>query len=68
MIKFDDIKIDLVKDEDYILLDDTIFNDFDKFIDIIHNNKNVSFMTYDFKIVQFINDFIIIYIYNTIIL
>ena len=66
MIKFDDIKIDLVKDEDYILLDDTIFNDFDKFIDIIHNNKNVSFMTYDFEIVKFINESLDNHIYNPI--
>ena len=54
MVKFDDVKIDLLKDDDYILLDDTIFDDFDKFSQIIHSNKGVSFMTYDFEIVKFI--------------
>ncbi len=66
MVKFSDVKIDLLKDDDYILLDDTIFDDFDKFSQIIHSNKGVSFMTYDFEIVKFINESLDSHIYNPI--
>ena len=66
MVKFSDVKIDLLKDDDYILLDDTIFDVFDRFTQIIHSNKGVSFMTYDFEIVKFINESLDSHIYNPI--
>ena len=66
MIKYSDIDVSKISDSDYILLDDSIYDSFDKFIKICHSNRLVSFMTSDFEIIRFINNTIHDHIYNPI--
>lgn len=66
MIKYSDNDVSKISDSNYILLDDSIYDSFDKFIKICHSNRLVSFMTSDFEIIKFINNTIQDYIYNPI--
>lgn len=66
MIKYSEIDVSKISDSNYILLDDSIYDSFDKFIKICHSNRLVSFMTSDFEIIKFINNTIQDHIYNPI--
>lgn len=66
MLKYSDIDGSNLDSSDYILLDDTIYDSFDKFSEICHGNQLVHFMSPDFKIIQFINDTSKDQIYNPI--
>lgn len=66
MIKYSDVEIDKFNEAEYILLDDSIYYDLDKFIEICHRNKLVSFMSPDFDRVKFINSSVSDHIFNPI--
>lgn len=66
MVKYSDVEIDKFNEAEYILLDDSIYYDFDKFIEICHRNKLVSFMSPDFDRVKFINSSVSDHIFNPI--
>ena len=66
MIKYSDVEIDKFNETEYILLDDSIYYDIDKFIEICHRNKLVSFMSPDFDRVKFINSSVSDHIFNPI--
>ena len=66
MIKYSDVEIDKFNEAEYILLDDSIYYDIDKFIEICHRNKLVSFMSPDFDRVRFINSSVSDHIFNPI--
>ena len=66
MVKYSDVEIDKFNEAEYILLDDSIYYDLDKFIEICHRNKLVSFMSPDFDRVKFINSSVSDHIFNPI--
>ena len=66
MIKYSEIDVSKISDSNYILLDDSIYDSFDKFIKICHRNKLVSFMSPDFDRVRFINSSVSDHIFNPI--
>ncbi len=55
MIKYSEVIIDDFKNDDYILLDNTIYDDTDKFFKICQSNQMVSFLSNDFETIMFIN-------------
>lgn len=66
MVKYSDVEIDKFNETEYILLDDSIYYNLDKFIEICHRNKLVSFMSPDFDRVKFINSSVSDHIFNPI--
>ena len=68
MIKYCDLDTEEFDQSEYILLDDTIYDDLDKFIEICHINQLISFMSPDFERVKFINDSLEDLVFNPIIL
>ena len=66
MVKYSDVEIDKFNETEYILLDDSIYYNLDKFIEICHRNKLVSFMSPDFDRVKFINCSVSDHIFNPI--
>ena len=66
MVKYSDVDIDKLNESEYILLDDSIYYNLDKFIEICHRNKLISFMSPDFDRVKFINGNVSDHIFNPI--
>lgn len=64
MIKYCDVVIDDFNEDDYILLDDSIYDDLDKFYQIININKLTPFMSDDFDKIRLINESVDEQIFN----